>query len=77
MKVAVVAAAGTVTDAGTMSNPLLLESDTMAPPLGAPIERVTVHVVDVPVFRLAGAHETELTVACAVSDSVALCETPL
>ena len=42
LNVAVVAAAGTMTDAGTVSIGLVLVNMTMAPPAGAALFRVTV-----------------------------------
>ena len=45
-KVAVVAAAATVTEVGTVSAVVLLASVTAAPPVGAALVKVTVHVVD-------------------------------
>jgi hypothetical protein len=45
LKVAVVAAAATVTDAGTVSEALLLDRVTEEPPVGAVCVRVTVHVL--------------------------------
>ena len=45
LKVAVVAAAATVTDAGRMSEVLLLASETVAPPAGAVWVSVTVQVL--------------------------------
>ena len=73
VNVLLVAAAETVTDAGTVSNALLLERVTTVPPVGAACDRVTVQV-DVPADpRLVGVHDSELTVG-AVSDIVACCE---
>ncbi len=45
LKVAVVDPADTVTDAGTVSNALLLDSVTVDPPVGAVCVSVTVHVL--------------------------------
>jgi len=45
LKVAVVEPAATVADAGTVSAVALLESVTLAPPVGAAWVRVTVHVL--------------------------------
>lgn len=44
VKLAVVALAGTVTVAGTVTMPLLLEMATLCPPLGAALLKVTEHV---------------------------------
>ena len=46
VKVAEVAAAATVTDAGTVRVELLLDRLTLAPPLGAACVRITVHVLE-------------------------------
>jgi hypothetical protein len=54
VKVAEVLFAGTVTDAGTVSAVLLLESPTALPPAGAAWLRVTVHVALAPEFTLVG-----------------------
>ena len=77
VNVAVVADAGTVTDAATGRAVLLLDSDTTAPPAGAAAESVTVHVVPAPALRLVGAHATELKTVGAINDKVAVCDTPL
>ena len=45
LKLAVVAAAATVTDAGTVKEVLLLDSVTAAPPAGATLVRVTVQAL--------------------------------
>ena len=54
LKVAVVAPAVTVTDAGTVSDVLLLASVTLEPPRGAVWVSVTVHVPTALCPRLAG-----------------------
>src|SRR6266478_6927015 len=60
VKVALVAPAGTVTLAGTLAAPLLLESRTCAPPAGAGPLSVTVPVEDcVPPMTLVGFSESE------------------
>jgi hypothetical protein len=56
LNVAVVAPEATVTDAGTVSEALLLASVTMEPPAGAVCVSVTVQVEICPPFRLLGAH---------------------
>jgi hypothetical protein len=56
LKVAVVAAAATVTDAGTVRVVLVLVSVTNAPPAGATLVNVTVHVLEAFCPRLAGLH---------------------
>ena len=60
-KVAVVAAAATVTDAGTAKVALLFVRLTLAPPVGAACVKVTVHVLDEFCPRLEGLHETDDT----------------
>ena len=54
LKVAVVAPADTVTDAGTMSEALLLARITLDPPVGAVWVRVTVQVLTALCPRLVG-----------------------
>ena len=54
LKVAVVAPAATVTDAGTVSKVLLLASVTLEPPVGAVWVRVTVQVLTALCPRLVG-----------------------
>ena len=58
LKVAVVAPAATVTDAGTVSKVLLLASVTLAPPVGAAWLKVTVQVLAALGARLAGLQAT-------------------
>jgi hypothetical protein len=58
LKVAVVAPAATVTDAGTVSSALLLASVTLEPPVGAVWVRVTVHVLMALCPRLVGLQAT-------------------
>ena len=53
-KIAVVAPAATVTDAGTVSKVSLLASVTFDPPAGAILLSVTVQVLTVPWLRLVG-----------------------
>src|SRR5690242_8727065 len=77
VKDAAAAPAPTVTEAGTLSNPLLLNSETIAPPDGAALERVTVQTVPAPVARLDGEQESELTTGRAVTDTDVACEIPL
>jgi hypothetical protein len=50
--------AGTITEAGTLSIALLLESDTIAPPAVAGCAKVTVQVEVLAEFRLVGSHAT-------------------
>jgi hypothetical protein len=64
VKVALVAPAATVTLVGTLAAPLLLESITCAPPVGAGPLNVTVAVEDcVPPVTLVGFSATEESVA--------------
>src|SRR5438309_2669759 len=58
-KVALVAPAGTVTLEGTLAAPLLLESATGAPPVGAGPLIVTVPVEEFPPVTLVGLSESE------------------
>src|SRR3979490_3294200 len=57
--VAVVAPAGTVTLEGALAAPLLLESATCAPPVGAGPLNVTVPVEEFPPATLVGFSESE------------------
>jgi hypothetical protein len=59
LKVAVVAPAVTVTDAGTVSEVLLLARVTLAPPAGAAVLRVTVQLAAALEFRFPGLHVTD------------------
>jgi len=59
LKVAVVAAAATVTDAGTLRVELVFDNVTLAPPLGAGCVRVTVQVLEAFGPRVAGLHASE------------------
>jgi hypothetical protein len=61
-KLAEVAPEATVTDAGTESAVVMLESVTAIPPEPAACESVTVHVETTPELRLVGLHESALTV---------------
>lgn len=61
LKVAVAAPAATVTDAGTVSEVLLLASATLDPPVGAVWVRVTVQVPIALWLRLVGLHVTSET----------------
>ncbi|MBZ5575510.1 MAG: hypothetical protein LAP40_02995 [Acidobacteriia bacterium] len=66
--------AGTVTEAGTVSKAVLLESETNTPPAGAFAVRVTVQVVEEVAVTLVSVHDTPLTVAGPVRVTVALLE---
>jgi hypothetical protein len=61
LNVPVVAAAATVTDAGTVSVGLVLVRVTFAPPAGAALVSVTVQVLDALCPRLAGLHKSDDT----------------
>ena len=74
LKVAVVAAAATVTEAGTVSVVLVLVSVTDAPPAGAALLSVTVQVLEAFWPRLVGVHESEETSTDADKVMVALAE---
>ena len=60
-KVAEMAPAATVTEAGTVSEALLSERATVLPPVGTAWFRVTVQVVDVPEFTLVGLQARAVT----------------
>ena len=62
LKLAVVAAAATVTEAGTVRAELLEDRDTDEPPDGAALESVTVQADAAPAERLEGEHESAVTV---------------
>ena len=76
LKVAVVAAAATVTNAGAVSVALVLVRVTVAPPVGAAWVRVTVQVLEELGPRLAGVQASEET-STATRLTVALAELPL
>jgi hypothetical protein len=77
LNVAVVAAAATVTDAGTVKAALLSEIAIAAPPVGAALLRVTVQVLEAFGPRLVGLHASEETTTGATRLIVALAEVPL
>jgi hypothetical protein len=74
VKAAVVLAAPTVTEVGTVSAPWLLESATVAPPV---CETVTVQVDMAPEPKLEGAQLSALIVVGAVNAMPAVCVLPL
>ena len=74
LNVAVVAPAATVTDAGTVSEALLLARVTLEPPVGAVWVSVTVQVLTALCPRLVGLHATPETSTCASRLMVAVCE---
>jgi hypothetical protein len=73
VKVAVLLADATVTEAGTVSAPRLLESATVAPPV---CETVTVQVELVPEPRLEGVQLSPVRVICDANASVAVWVVP-
>ena len=77
VKVAVEAAAATVTDVHTVSVLLVFVTVTAAPPAGAALLSVTVQVLDEFGPRLVGLHTSEETTVAAVRLMVALAELPL
>jgi len=74
LKVAVVAAAATVTEAGTVSVTLVFVSVTLAPPVGAAFVSVTVQVLDAFGPKLVGLQATDDTNAGATRLTVVLAE---
>ena len=77
LKVAVVAAADTVTDAGTFWVALVFVRVTSAPPAGAAFVSVTVQVLEAFGPRLVGLQASDDTSTGATSVTVALAELPL
>jgi hypothetical protein len=77
LNVAVVAAAATVTDAGTVKAALLSEIAIAAPPVGAALLSVMVQVLEAFGPRLVGLHASEETTTDADRLMVALAEVPL
>ena len=76
VKVAEVALAGTVTDAGTVSEALLSERATTVPPVWADWFRVTMHVVDALELTLVGLQAKAVTSMGATRVKVAVWEAP-
>ena len=74
LKVADVAAAATVTEAGTVNVALEFARVTLAPPLGAACERVTVQVLEELAPMLAGLQASDETSTDAIRLTVALAE---
>ena len=74
LKVAVMAPAATVTDAGTVSEALLLAKVMLEPPVGAVWVSVTVQVLTALCPRLVGLHATPETSTGASRLMVAVCE---
>jgi len=77
LNVAVVAAAATVTDAGTVKTALVFVNVTIAPPAGAACVNVTVQVLEAFCPRLVGLHAREDTSTAAARFTVVLAELPL
>ena len=77
LKVAVVAAAATVTDAGTVRVESVLVRVTVAPPVGAAWVRVTVQVLEEFGPRLVGLQASEETSTDAARAMLVLAELPL
>jgi hypothetical protein len=77
LNVAVVAAAATVTDAGTVKAALLSEIAIAAPPVGAALLSVTVQVLEAFGPRLVGLHASEETTTDGDRVMVAVAELPL
>jgi hypothetical protein len=75
-KTALVAPAATLTEAGIVTNALLSESATTAPPVGARLLKVTVQEAVVPEPRVAGVHANEVSVTGGVRLIVAVLELP-
>ena len=74
MKVPVVAPAATVTDAGVVRYVLLSDSVTLAPPVGAAPDSVTVQIDVPPDVTLVGEHTSEEIVTCGDTVSAAVFE---
>jgi hypothetical protein len=75
-KLAVLAAAAMVTEAGAVRNALLLEMETARPPVGAGPLAVTVHVLTAPDVREAGVQTSEVTVTSGARLMEAVLELP-
>jgi hypothetical protein len=77
LKLALAAPAATVTEAGTVSDALLLASVTVEPPVGAAWASVTVQALEAFGPRLAGLQDSEETTTGSNRLMVALAELPL
>jgi hypothetical protein len=77
VKVAVVAAAATVTEAGIVRTVLLSERATAVPPAGAVFDSVTVQVLVPFEFRLVGEQVSEERVTAVTRLTDAVCDAPL
>ena len=76
LKVAAVAPAATLTEAGVVSAVMLSETATLAPPVGAALVNVTVQVLEALGPRLLGVHAREDTRTGATRLTLALAELP-
>jgi hypothetical protein len=77
LKLADVAPAATLTEAGVVSTALLSERATLAPPVGAAWVKVTVQVLEALGPRLLGVQASEDTSTGATRLMLALAELPL
>lgn len=77
VKDAVFDPAATVTEAGTESRVLVLDSETLAPPESAFFVSVTVQVAEAEGARVAGVQDTAETRTGATRLTAAVLETPL
>ena len=75
-KVAEVAPAATVTEAGTVRAALSSERETALPPVGAALVRVTVQVLEAPAARLVGVQAREERAVEATREREAVRDTP-
>ncbi len=76
VNVAVVLPAATVTEGGTARAWLSTDSETLAPPAAAALERVTVQVLVAPEGRVVGEQTSEESVAVATREREAVLDTP-
>jgi len=76
VNVAVVEAAATVAEAGTVTAELLLERATEEPPVGAACDSVMVQVEDAPEAMVEGEHCRLLTVTCGLTVTAAVADVP-
>ncbi len=77
VNVAQVAAATTVTDVGTITPELLVDSPTLAPPAGAACVRLTVQLLDAFAPKALGLHASEDTLTPAFKVTEVVAELPL
>jgi hypothetical protein len=77
LKAAEVAAATTITDAGTVSAVVEFERETVAPPLGAGCVRVTLHLPEEFDPKVFGLHVSADTRAVATRLMLVVAEVPL